>query len=64
VVVNSDKKFPFSAVKIPQFLILDQSPRLENHAENGRMAIDTRFVFTGLKQRQNLPEKQDMIGKK
>jgi len=38
----------FRRFKIPQVPILKESLRIANHAEKGRMAVDTRFTFKRL----------------
>jgi hypothetical protein len=38
----------FRRIKNPQFSILEKGSRIVSNAENGGMAIDTRFVFTRL----------------
>jgi len=38
----------FRRIKIPQFSILEKGSRIVSNAENGGMAIDTRFVFARL----------------
>jgi hypothetical protein len=40
--------FQFRRFKTFQFTILEKSSRIVDNAENGGMAIDTRFVFTRL----------------
>jgi hypothetical protein len=43
----------FRRIKIPQFSILEKSSRIVDHAENGGMVIDTRFIFTRLEHKRN-----------
>jgi len=38
----------FRRIKNPQFPILEKSSRIVSNAENGGMAVDTRFVFIRL----------------